>query len=235
MAKKKLVITLSAIVIILAIAAYLVNFNSHSISKETHDWGAFSDYLNPFIGFCNLIIFVWFSLEIYKYNKNKDDQNESFQKAIEKPILILVSTTDSSRSSRETWNVYNIGKGAALNLKVGESHSRHEQWITPITKCYSLGSKDKLPLDWLVYANMICVTYEDVFGHEYVTLAADDQSYIRTVATFKEIAITDYVFTFQQLEAFRNLPRQRLHAARNIHSRTLTSTTETTRPPSSPI
>jgi hypothetical protein len=73
-AKTKLVITLSAIVIILALVAYVVNFNSHSISPETHDWGAFSDYLNPFIGFCNLIIFVWFSLQIYRYNKTKDSK-----------------------------------------------------------------------------------------------------------------------------------------------------------------
>jgi hypothetical protein len=82
---------------------------------------------------------------------------------------------------------------------------------------------------------MICVTYEDIFGNEYVTLAADDQSYIRTVAEFEEIPVIDYLFTLQELEIFKNLPTQRLPAARNNNSRTSTSTIETTRPPSSPI
>ena len=62
----------------LAVLAYVFNFWSQKISNDTGDWGAFSDYLNPFVSFLNLIILGWLSFVVFKYNSNRDKQNDFF-------------------------------------------------------------------------------------------------------------------------------------------------------------
>lgn len=213
MKNKNLVIFLTVFIICGSLFVYFIFFKNHSLSSDPSNWGQFSDYLNPFIALSNLIVFVWFSIEVFKYNQKKDEETDEFQKSIEKPVLVLKSTLNKDLG-REVWEVHNIGKGAALNLKVAESNNREIGWITPVTKCYSLGSGDNLALAWFKYANVICITYEDVFNHRYVTIAADDESFIQPItAPFKGISISKKDFNLSDIHDYERLPTQRLAAA----------------------
>jgi hypothetical protein len=144
MKKSRRVIFFAGLVMSLSLLMYYLNFRNQEISSETATWGSFSDYLNPFVSITNLIVFIWLSIEVFNYNSKKDIQNDNFQKAIEKPVLILKKINTTTRI--ETWTIKNIGNGAAMNLKVAESANRIPNWVTPITKCYSLGKDDQLKL-----------------------------------------------------------------------------------------
>jgi hypothetical protein len=227
MRSKLLIIFIAAGVILFSVIIYIISFWSHGFSKEPSAWGAFSDYLNPFISIANLIIFIWLSIEVFHYNANKDKQSEEFQKSIEKPILILKSTS-SKEFCREIWAIVNIGNGAALNLKVAESNGRQVKWIGPVTKCYSLGKGDAQELPWLMYANIICVVYEDIFKNKYVTIAADDESYIQAFdEKFNSFQLLDGTIEKSNIEDFLKLNTQRLGQALetlrgSMHSNTTT-------------
>ncbi|HUC81765.1 MAG TPA: hypothetical protein VMR70_12670 [Flavisolibacter sp.] len=209
----------------IAILIYVWNFKSGSISDDTSMWGAFSDYLNAFISLANLAVFVWFSLLVFKYNEDKDIQNESFQRAIERPILVFRSTV-TDNDNNEKWAVVNIGNGAALNLRAAESQFRTISWVLPVTKCYSLAKDEKLELDWLKSANVICATYEDIFGNKYVSIGVDDESFVQPLNKgFKEIVIQGNTFKLTDFESFLQLPAQRLRVALNGGSSLVQQTT----------
>lgn len=231
MKKTKTVIILAVIVIISSIVVYILKFKDQAISTDTSKWGAFSDYLNPFVAIANLIVFIWLSIEVFNYNKKKDAQTDTFEKTIQKPVLIFKSIPPKEANGHEVWMVKNIGNGAALNLRIAESHFRNIDWVTPVTKCYSLASGDHLNLKWLKHANVICVTYEDVFGHKYVTIGADDESQTRPFINYKEIQIKGENFELKDFDDFLKLTTQRLHAAELSVSLTSSTTTSHTSSP----
>ena len=67
-------VIVSFIVIVLTILAYVLNFSSLRISKNSGDWGTFGDFiggiLNPFFAFLNLLILAYLTLKI------TDDDNQ---------------------------------------------------------------------------------------------------------------------------------------------------------------
>lgn len=225
------IIVAAIFIVILAVLAYIFNFSSQPISDDTSTWGSFSDYLNPFISLSNLVVFIWLSVEVFKYNKKKDDQTEEFQKSIEKPTLIFKSVPHDRFGTTEEWEIKNIGNGPALNLRIAESNSREIIWISPITKCYSLGKDESQQLDWLIHANVICVTYQDIFGNYYASIGADDETFITELNdNYQEITIEGKKFTLNDFIKFNQLPTQRLHAALSSGHHSNTTTSQTTNP-----
>ncbi len=196
---KKSSIVIGLIIVMLLIVGaglllYFLKFNG-TLSRNGSDWSNFASFISPFIAFANLIIIAWLSIQVYNYNRENDSAENAFQKTIEKPILTFRKSKDSFEG--RFWEVCNIGKGAAINLRIGTlEKTGPTAWITPVKKCYSLGSGEKRILDWLPSANIICVTYEDVFENKYVSITGDSESHIRSIdEDFKEIKIQKYIFT----------------------------------------
>jgi hypothetical protein len=232
---KKWPIYIAGFVIAAGLFFYVVHFFNNPISDKTSDWESFSSYINPFIAFANLIIFVWFSYLVYKYNLEKDNQDDLFKRTTERPVLVFVNPGETN----EVWAVKNIGKGAALNLKIFESPERNVQWILPGTKCYSLGNGETLNLDWLKAANMIVVLYEDVFSTKYISLAADDETQVRELVDeekqkpkkFEPISIQDREFKkleFEMLLDDDSTIRMAEARYRRGMTKSTTTTTQTT-------
>lgn len=200
------------VIILIGLCTYHAAFGHYGISGMTVDWSNFATYLNVFVSMCNLYLFAILTVKVYQYNRNRDIANDSFQRSIQQPILVLRSSQPDNDS--EKWYLANIGNGAALNIRVAESNVRDIKWITPVTKCYSLGKDGTLPLSWLKYANVICVVYEDIFGERYVSIGADDESQFRRMkGTFVPIEIEGYALEKKDIEAFWSLPSERLHRA----------------------
>lgn len=187
---------------------YFINFNG-TLSGKSSDWSNFASFISPFIALANLIIIAWLSIQVYKYNKEKDTAANAFQKTIEKPILTFRKSKNNQLGN--IWEVCNIGKGAAINLRIADSKVGNKAWITPVKKCYSLGSGEKLILEWLPFANIICVTYEDVFENKYVSITGDSESHIRSMdENFKDIKIQNTIFTKKDIEDYLELKTERL-------------------------
>jgi hypothetical protein len=214
MKNKWIIITVISIILISS-AFYVINFWNHKLSTTTETWGAFSDYLNPFIAIANLIIFIWLSTAVYAYNKKRDHQDEIFKKTLERPVLVSKSIWDFPADHAETWNIVNIGNGAALNLIITTKAERNANWRSPSIKCFSLGKKDSISLDWILPVNVICVIYEDIFSHKYVTICADDETYTQPLnENYKTISIENSRFEMADILAILELDQQRLHWAR---------------------
>ena len=211
------VILLTIVFIIVGPIIYFYNFHG-PISVESSKWNDFSSFLNPFIALGNLVIISWLSFQVYHYNKEKDFKDGVFQRTIERPTLVF-KVEIGVHGEGEYWKVINIGKGAAINLKIGESSFRNSNWNSPIAQCYSLGNSESHNLEWLKSANILCVVYHDVFENMYVTIMADNELYIRAVDDkFINIKVKGHNFSKSDIDAFLSLPSIGLAEMRDNHT-----------------
>jgi hypothetical protein len=206
----------AAIPIFISVVAYIISFARNNWSHDPGDWGTLGDFFNPFIAISNLIVFVIFSRLVYNYNVRKDEELNAFQHTLERPIIVAISKLLPTRN--EEWLIKNIGKGAAMNLKIIKLRNRSEQWEPPVAKCYSLSSSDEpIPMDFFsIGLDVICIIYEDIFGSQYVSLAADDETYVRSLNhNFKPIQIKNRKFEKGEFDSILKMESERLPVLRN--------------------
>jgi hypothetical protein len=201
-------IVIIIIISIIPIIFYLLNFSNTTISDNPTDWASFSDFLSLFVSVSNLIVFIYFSFQLYEYNALKDNQDSEFKAANERPILTCRSII---KSDKELWVVKNIGRGAALNLKISEIPNRLEKSELTFIKCFSLGETDEIELDWISFANVIVILYEDIFSNKYVTVVADDESKMCQRNDKKGIVIENKSYNINDFESFDTSETKRFH------------------------
>ena len=213
--KGKIIFALIAIIIV-SLIFYVVNFWGHKFSNTTETWGAFSDYLNPFIAISNLIVFIWLSFSVYEYNEKKDRQDEILKTKMERPVLVSSSDYHPHTNPQEVWSIKNVGNGAALNLLITTKTQRNLSWRVPAIKCFSLGKMESIELLWAApIIDVICVIYEDIFENKYVTVFADDKSFTQPLnREYKKISIQNFTFEKEEILKILELRQERIHWAR---------------------
>lgn len=66
--------------IIFPILFYACFFHDYQVSSKTSDWGAFSDYLSPFVSLLNIGVLIWITFEVKAYEKKKDERLKKLEK-----------------------------------------------------------------------------------------------------------------------------------------------------------
>jgi hypothetical protein len=191
-------------------------FGKYGLSKNNGDWSNFSTFLNSFVLFCNVYLFVLLTLWVDRYTRKRNQEADNFQKGLAQPILIFKTamTEGDENEKKEIWHIENIGNGAALNLKIGEWVLG--KWFGKPVKGYSLGNSRELILDWLQIGAILCVTYEDTFKKKYVTIGVGDESYPTTIDEWEDIDLSSLPnFTKNDLKEFNNLEAIRISKARD--------------------
>ena len=125
---------------------------------------------------------------------------------------------------REKWSVTDVGKGAALNLRINYKENSESDWQKKNTKCYSLIPNARFELDWIKFVYVICVFYEDVFGNKYVTIGINDESYHQPFSEmYKTININESLFfDYEEIKSVYQKETQRIYEAQEQHSNTET-------------
>lgn len=164
---EKIFIGFGVFVLLFSVGAYIIKFYTGEVSNDTGDWGAFSDYLNPFIALLNLIVLIILSNAVRRNEADRYAFEKKFIEAGEKPILIFWDNQNDN-----SWYVKNIGKGAALNIYI--THLNGQAEIQSIVKCYSLAVGEEKKLVWIREAFQIIGTYQDLHNNYYTARCQDD-------------------------------------------------------------
>lgn len=147
--------------------------NWPNFSNQTSDWSNFATFFAAFVSLANLFVFIYFSELIYKYNLKKDEQIEEKEKqieALEKPILAFSKTKES------IYEVTNIGRGAALNVKVfvnQKVQGDKDEYKCWGYRCYSMYIHQTLLLSNTSNCIEIGAKYTDIFGNEFNSYMKD--------------------------------------------------------------
>jgi hypothetical protein len=153
---------LSLAVITIGLGVYIFQFQDMKWSNETQDWGAFGEYLNFIITVVNTAILGYLSFLVVETQQKRDSFETSYIEAEEKPILIFAVDAVLNQ-----WYVYNVGKGAALNVVVSR-RTFGGDWIDS-RKCYSLAPEEKFVINWFREAYSISGVYSDSVSKKVFT------------------------------------------------------------------
>jgi hypothetical protein len=158
------------VVITFIICFYPFHFIRGKISYKNEDWVGFSAYLQMIFSFVNIILFAAIATTTYEYSKTSDVKRMIDDRRAQMPVISF-----SRNKANHFYKIRNLGKGGAFNIRL---------------KTHFLKSKDKwqhckiihnMPsdtitheLDFTTNCNMLCATYEDLFGHKYITIMEND-------------------------------------------------------------
>ncbi|MBC7845423.1 MAG: hypothetical protein H7Y10_02915 [Flavobacterium sp.] len=151
---KKYIFILTTILLALTpLIIYIYKFSSNGISNNPEQWSNFSTFCNITLSLGNLIVFVWLTLEIHKYNKLKDQENI-------KPIISFFK-----RQNSEFYVIENIGLRAAIDLKIKKNINDNEWEIEK--NYYTLPPGEKIELNWTTESMELGATYKDINNEKH--------------------------------------------------------------------
>ncbi|OQP67634.1 hypothetical protein [Niastella populi] len=166
---KNLKPTLASIILgfcVIPLILYLLVFAKNGVSAKAEDWANFATFVSLFIGICNLILFAILTYYVQGYNESNNKFIETRSRMLERPII-------SFSLIRGRYWIQNIGNGPAINIIV-KSDFHNNAWKYGFI-WHSLQATNQLePMDWTTSSNIICATYSDSMGHDYISYMEND-------------------------------------------------------------
>lgn len=221
---KRFLIFVAIISVIAAIACsaiFIIKFNGHTYSSTVEDWSNSANFFGLIVGFLNLFVLIIFSLLVFQYNE-----------ALEKPALGFGTVM----KEKETWQITNLEKGAALNIMVTYINGMKIDWENQLVLCYHLFAGGSRDLNWLTGQNpgLIAIIYTDKFENKFFCIVSGDTTHLisidkRGVPTGKPIAvryknnmeiIVTKTFNDVEIRKIYSLKTERFHSVVNTVSST---------------
>lgn len=145
----------------IAIGIYMCQFDG-GISTKQADFGAFGDYLNPFLSVVNIILLVYISLRANEISGN-------YNKIQLQPQLFLSCQTSPSQPTLgdECWIAKNAYEAPAINIFVSVIFDRKNNIRTKWINCFTLERNALIELLWLRLPNEIEVIWSNVNADEH--------------------------------------------------------------------
>lgn len=165
--KKSLLLIVLIIFLVLGLPLYFffLNFKGQHFSEDTSNWSDFGSYVSSAAAVCNLIIFVFLTLELQRYNEKEGEH----QKALQKPIISFFRPDNIS-----SYAIENVGAGTALNIIIRWEYDEETKNYNRISQGYCLRSGAVGGMRWSEVIKEFAVQYDDVFGNRYYSYFNDD-------------------------------------------------------------
>jgi hypothetical protein len=177
-----------------------------SISKDSTTWGAFGDYLTLFVSIANLYVFYKLTIKLNEYDIKRNEDADELTRVLERPILAF--ETIESHSISYSWLVFNAGKGAAMNIRIGLSEwdiTNGGKFDKPneFKKYFSLSGQSSPKTIDNASGNhqIIFAFYEDIEGEEYISVVENYNVHTRVRKKYMDIIFsTDRYLDFHLIK-----------------------------------
>ncbi len=167
-------------ILIVGLSFYFCTRNL-GLSTNSKDWGDFGSYLSGIVGLANLYLFYQLTIKIQEYNEIND-----------RPLLSFFKNSDD-----KDYTLENIGKGTAINVKVGASVDDSEE--IKEKHYYSFSPNTAKKIDWTKNCQSLYAQYQDVFGNTHEIFMRDDTLFeITSRTTEKNIKHRDEIKLYQK-------------------------------------
>jgi hypothetical protein len=88
---------------------YVYHFWGSKLSHETGDWGAFSDYLNPWFSLANLVALIILTVTIANFDEDRENKTRQHQTQIEKENRLFqrkIYLTEARRAALKNYSEF---------------------------------------------------------------------------------------------------------------------------------
>jgi|GEM_PF-6616928 hypothetical protein len=158
------------VVIALIILFYPFHFRHGEISYKNEDWQGFSAYWQMIFSFVNLILFAAIAITTYEYSKTSDVKRMIDDRRAQMPVISF-----SIKRDNHFYNIRNLGKGGAFNIRLKTHFLKDKDKWEHCKIIHNMPSDSMMyPMSFTTNCNMLCATYEDLFGHKYITIMESD-------------------------------------------------------------
>lgn len=179
----KILLIISLSLVAIPIFFYLLIFGSHGLSRDQEQWSHFATYITAFASIANLIVVYGIAREAQVLSEQGQEESRIFKEANEKPVIYLSQRIDST-----AWFISNIGRGAALNLRIGiEINLPGGKPFGPkvIVKGYALApERDTLVVNTNRHISRFFIFYEDVRQQTYISVTNNHETIMRKIGSF---------------------------------------------------
>lgn len=164
-----LLIGIGCLLFLIPLVLYLIRFSGNGYSLLTTDWANFSTYMGLAISTISTLIIGALTVMLYKYNQDRDGEAKRREEVLDRPIIVF-------RKFKEMhyYSLCNIGKEAALNIKIKTWFNIREQEWRCQHIAYSLKEGDEVIMIWTKDCKCIVASYDDIFGINYYSYMEDD-------------------------------------------------------------
>jgi len=169
--KKNIVIAvvLCSLLLILSILIFVISISMQNPIIKRAVLVDFSFFISAIIAFVNMIVVGALTILIYDYNQKVTEDRIIHENILEKPILAF-----RMYERVGFYTVQNVGKGAAINVKVKSNLDLENRKWDQLRLSYSLQSGEGKEMSWTYNCNAISAEYSDIFGTRYCSYMRDD-------------------------------------------------------------
>lgn len=194
--KKNLFAFFTIVIVSLPFLIYFGFFARNGIAYDQQQWAHFATFISAFAAIANLYVVYGLAQEAKELTRQGQEESRIYQDAYERPLLYL---SQRLNHSERVWYITNIGRGAALNIRVSFQFSvPNDSGFNELVKCYALpGGKNTIVIDSPNKGiKRACVVYEDIRQRTFISVANNHETLVRELPNFSDIAFDDG-FTFR--------------------------------------
>lgn len=155
------------LLVIIFFLLYFLNFGNKNFefSSNSADWANFATFIGLAVSILNLIIFYYLTMELHKYNLNKDMEE------VQPIISFHLKDGDSF------YTVENIGRSVALDLKIKRNFNKETNTWEEGYNYFTLSPGEKIKLNWTHFSMELGAEYKN--RHEKKYYSYMDGNYLR--------------------------------------------------------
>lgn len=164
---KKNILLFMLLVVIIFCLPYFLNFTRQNfeISPNSTDWANFATFFGLAVSILNLIIFYYLTMQLHKYNLNKDIEEAQ-------PIISF-----HLKDGNPFYTLENIGRSAALDLKIKQNFNPETEVWEEGYNYFTISPGEKIKLPWSNFSMQLGAEYKNRHGEKYYSYM--DGNYLR--------------------------------------------------------
>lgn len=132
----------------------------------------FGDFWGVFVSLGNAIVLIFLTYVFQEYQSRQQAENDKRDQILDRPVIAL-------KWVGKHYDIVNVGKGAALNIRAFTANKDDlaNDRFTSKYYCYSLQKEGVFSAPWLS-GMMILIEYTDIFNSLYYTMMEGNNLYV---------------------------------------------------------
>lgn len=154
---KKTILIFVLLIVIIFLLTYIMNFGNSNfeLSPNSTDWANFAIFFGLAVSILNLIIFYYLTMELHKYNLNKDLEDAQ-------PIISF-----HLKDGDPFYTLENIGRSAAIGLKIKRNFKQEKNVWEEGYNYFTISPGERIKLQWTNLSMELGAVYKNRHGNDF--------------------------------------------------------------------
>ncbi|WP_324680372.1 hypothetical protein [Hymenobacter sp. GOD-10R] len=177
----------------ISLGIYFWHFNSKFSTQA--NFGAFGDYINPFLTFISIVLLFYISNIANEISTRTNEITQAFNKIQLQPLLFLskkMTETTINQDDQQIWIIQNGYDAPAINILVRICLDSDGNNFTKWVNCFSISRDKEREIAWIQWAETIEIIWTNLSNKKFFGITYKD--WVGTINN--DISESYYSFAF---------------------------------------